>query len=568
MTTYLAGSVNEIGSRGAHRRKGCPTFHTWWYRRRVPDDDPNRRRLGDQTKARIADLASGWSIPPISGPSPSPPPPTPPPPLGVSQRPPASPPRRAQRVSDSPPPTPPPRAPGPPATGRVAANVVAGTIGEPETFRIGDGNDRAATRADTEIQLRADSSAVEILEERAVERDDPTTLDVRGRDSLRDASAAQQTVPVGVGWTGDATEIASPTSDPGAATAPVARSGRLRTVAALRRRRGVLGDVLYVATVALGVRGARRELARLETAQRRRHQERRKHLVILGRTAATSDAMAHPSLPTVRDQLATIEDGHARHRAHVGAADVELDRVKRERAEKASRHAAQLTTLDAAVIGLRATLEPLAQEHATVRRRAGDLRDQLRQLDAELADAAAALASPRSGKDDPAALRADLARRKADRAAVQRDEPGLAAQLDVLAPRIAALEGKLAEEEVRRAELVRADADDQRRTDDLLTAIGAKRKVLDGAADDAASERDRILFELGERLYVDRPAALVAQIAPIEAIDVDLGVGERRVMELREVLSTVDTRKLARGIAVVVLVLAAVVAACAWLVSR
>ena len=30
--------------------------------RPVPDDERPRRRLGDETKERIADLASGWSL--------------------------------------------------------------------------------------------------------------------------------------------------------------------------------------------------------------------------------------------------------------------------------------------------------------------------------------------------------------------------------------------------------------------------------------------------------------------------------------------------------------------------
>src|SRR3990167_4339264 len=32
------------------------------YRPAVADDDRTRRRLGDETKSRIADLASGWSV--------------------------------------------------------------------------------------------------------------------------------------------------------------------------------------------------------------------------------------------------------------------------------------------------------------------------------------------------------------------------------------------------------------------------------------------------------------------------------------------------------------------------
>src|SRR5262249_12191986 len=60
----------------------------------VPDDDRKLRRLGDETKGRIADLASGWSVEPKPDPAPAPEPPAarkkprtvPPPPPGSVAR--------------------------------------------------------------------------------------------------------------------------------------------------------------------------------------------------------------------------------------------------------------------------------------------------------------------------------------------------------------------------------------------------------------------------------------------------------------------------------------------------
>src|SRR5262245_309322 len=40
---------------------------------RVPDDDRKGRRLGDETKGRIADLASGWTVDAEAPPVPEPP---------------------------------------------------------------------------------------------------------------------------------------------------------------------------------------------------------------------------------------------------------------------------------------------------------------------------------------------------------------------------------------------------------------------------------------------------------------------------------------------------------------
>ena len=69
------------------------------------------------------------------------------------------------------------------------------------------------------------------------------------------------------------------------------------------------------------------------------------------------------------------------------------------------------------------------------------------------------------------------------------------------------------------------------------------------------SARDAALFKLGERLYVDRPKILTAQLAPIDQIDLEVGEADRRIMELREIMSNVDKAKLARGLAMVIVVL-------------
>jgi hypothetical protein len=54
-------------------------------------------------------------------------------------------------------------------------------------------------------------------------------------------------------------------------------------------------------------------------------------------------------------------------------------------------------------------------------------------------------------------------------------------------------------------------------------------------------------------------------MAPIDAIDVELGVADRRLMELREILASIDRWKLARGIAVIVVVLGVLAAGAAWI---
>ncbi len=342
-------------------------------------------------------------------------------------------------------------------------------------------------------------------------------------------------------------------------------AGRLRTVAQLRRQRGLFGDVRYVATTMFGVRRARRELTDLEAKQEVRQASRRRYLVTLGRTAVTSDGFDNPALGPALEQLGGVEDERARHTGQVVAADQELQRVKRDRETAAKQYVIDLSAIDAELAELQKRLEPLLKEQVTATKRGAQLRESLRALEKNIAETTAQLVTVKGPKQDPAAIQAELATLKADKVAVQRDEPKIAADLDALNPKIAALESKRDASQKRRLDVLKAEQDDQRRAEELLAAIGAKRKVMDRAAGDAETLRDKILFELGERLYVDRPADLSPQMSPIDSIDVELGEADRRVMELREIMSSIDKAKLWRGIAVIVLTMLLVGGFVAWL---
>ena len=379
---------------------------------------------------------------------------------------------------------------------------------------------------------------------------------------------------------GDETALSAPSSSH-------APTGTLRSSAALPRQRGIAGDLRYVATVVFGVRKANRELAALQAKQATRQQSRRHHLVILGRTAVTrsewidsgaqrgkgkdqpvtepDEGAEHPALGPARAQLSTVENERSQHAEHVSAADAELTRVRLDREAKAKQYAADLAALDAELLALAKKLEPLEKEAIKIKRRAADLRDALRRIDGKIASTEASLTSVKGGKLDRAEVQAELATLKAERKAIQSDEPVIAGQLDGLSPRIAALEAARGEAQRKRAELETTEQNDQRRVEEMLVAIGAKRKVVDRAASDAEALRDKILFQLGEQLYVDRPDHLIGQLAPIDEIDVELGLADRQAMELREILSSVDKLKVARGIALIVLILGAIGALTGWL---
>lgn len=357
---------------------------------------------------------------------------------------------------------------------------------------------------------------------------------------------------------GDPTQLPDATSIAAPSGLARAGQGKLRTGATFRRKRGVLGDVRYVATAVFGVRRARRELGELETKQAQREASRRRHLITLGRTAVTASGFDHAALAAAREQLISVEEERSKHTGQVTAADSELMRVRRDREDKAKEHADEIARLDAELAAIGKQIEPLEKAVGSVGKKAEELRDSLQRIEHRINQTEANIILSRtSPKFDKAALQAELVSLRADKQSVQRDEPQLASELDALQPRIAALEAARSEARKKRAEVVEAEARDQKRTEELLAAIGAKRKVVDRAAADAEQLRDKVLFELGELLYVDRPADMVFELAPIDAIDVELGTGERRMMELREVMSSVDKMKLARGIALLILVLSA-----------
>lgn len=353
---------------------------------------------------------------------------------------------------------------------------------------------------------------------------------------------------------GDPTSGGAP--DATLATVPPNFTSKLRAAAALRRKRGIGGDLKYVVTALLGVRGARRELAALERQHVLRTTERRNYMVTLGRAAAGHTNLDHPALGPARERFATIEDERSRHAGAVAAADAELIRVKRDRDAKAKQTIDDIAALDREVSELAIKLEPLEKERAAIAKEADRLRHELRDLDAKIKATEATQHSPKLAADQVAQVRAMLATLRANRQATQQDEPRIASKLEALEPRIAAVEARRSQAGTQRAELERAEQADQRRTEELLTAIGAKRRVVERATADAEALRDQTLLELGERLYVDRPPVLQFELAPIDAIDLDLGTNERRTMELREILSSVDRAKLTRGVLWMVLLVA------------
>ena len=557
----------------------------------MPDDERTRRRLGDATKARIDDLAAGWSVdaepsvlPAVPDATPTDAPEAgrprrktqPPPPPGsrarkdleqailetsdtIDEDHDAKPPRgevilaatRGAKKPTKPPPIP------------AAAKATASETALPPLPPLKLDRPSDPGRAPTAAASSADLARAATLRATPTAPPPPVVpLKEFDDSSIRKTNIAtapfERGDPTSAGED-DATSIQRPSTRMATVGATV------RATSALRRKRGVVGDVVYVFTAVLGVRAARHELVQLDVTHKARQASRKRNLTVLGRTAVSADGFDHPALGKAREALALVEDERSKHAGAVAASDAELERVRRDRETAQKDHATEIAATDAELTELAKKLEPLDKEAAAVRKRADDLADQMRKIGRKITDTEALLASMKSEKMDRAGIQADIASLKADRMAIQRDEPEIAGLLDALEPKIAAIRAQRAEAEKRKAELLTAEADDLRRTTELYEAIGAKRKVVERAAADAEAARDRVLFELGERLYVDRPSNLSAQLSPIDHIDLELGESDRRGMELREILSNVDRKKLFRGIAVIVLAVGAVGAFVTWL---
>jgi hypothetical protein len=171
-------------------------------------------------------------------------------------------------------------------------------------------------------------------------------------------------------------------------------------------------------------------------------------------------------------------------------------------------------------------------------------------------------------KADPAAVAAELATLRADRVTVARDEPGIAAELDALNPRIATFTADRAAVTKRLEEAREADAEAARRAEDVCAVIAARKKVEDRAVRDAENRRAKALLALGERLHLDRAAGLGEGSRAVEERELAIAGAERRALELRDVVASVDRAAVARGVAVLVAALVVVIVLVFWLVSR
>jgi chromosome segregation ATPase len=314
-------------------------------------------------------------------------------------------------------------------------------------------------------------------------------------------------------------------------------------------KRGLAGDVRYTITVTLGVARARRELAAVDAQIAAERKARDETLAAIGADALADDQIHHGALAKAREELAAIEDERAAHAGTAAGAEAEMAAQRRDRERDAAKLAAAIAAGEAELAKISEQLAPLERDAQAARRRQNEVKETLASIDRSIAAAEASKVAVKK-KADPAAIAAEIATLRADRKSVEKDAPAIAAELDRLNPRIATLAADRAAVEKRLRDAREADQTAARRADDVCAAIAARKKVEDRAVEEAEHRRAKALFALGERLTLYRASGLGDRAKRVEERDVAIATAERRALELRDVVASVDRPAVVRGGAV------------------
>jgi hypothetical protein len=529
-------------------------------------DEGSRRKLGDATRQRIADLAPGWNVSGQPGVEPE----------TFSSAP------RIRAAGSTPAHNESGLSVGVTAEGTAETSLPDGRHRHESDILDSEILDSDVLDGDGEPEGDAAAAAIAAASASALDRaladigNDSTVL-ARGSNLGRGTAPATPAHPPRVDTTPAepaAPEPAASARDSAATVLvseqtpppPRPRVTASRSVASVRdvptlpRRPGFVGDLRYVLTVAIGTTRIRRELASLEPSITSERTRRGDALIELAAAAIGDDDVTHAGVVAARDDLSSIEERRALHAGATAAADEEIATARREHADDDRRRSTELAGLDAELASTIERLAPLERELAAARRRAADLKTQLADLDARIA-ATEIRAANRVGRPDAAAVAAELAALKSERVAAAGAEPAIADELDNLTPRVAGLQATRADTEAAIARARAAQADARRRTDEILAALLARKVVEDRAVADGESERRRALETLGEQLHADRPEELRFELAAIDERDLSLAQKQRRSMELRELLSSIDRAALGRGLFVTAVALISIVAA-------
>jgi hypothetical protein len=427
--------------------------------------------------------------------------------------------------------------------------------------------DRAATRLidredDTEVPAAAslDNAATLIYGDRAgTEIDHPELGPSDGTGAVIEARTDRG---------GDETVL----EPPGSGAYAVARADAARkagsTTAVLRlpptlpRRRGPLGDVLYIFSATFGVARANRELSSVARKLEAEKQARGRRLADLARLAVADSELETETIVRAREEIIELEEQRSRRAGAVAAADAEVAGLERERQDEKELRGKEMEALRRELVAMDEKLEPLHRRVRATRRRGFRLQESMAELDRRLARAEKKLG--RMSKEQRAAAEANLASLLAERQAIADEQPSLAAELDELEPAIAGLMAARAD---GRKRVVRSDKEEREalvRTAEKVAAVRALKVVDERAEAELLAAQEETLAALGEQLAEERPAELAMPLRSIEQHDVAIATFDRRHLELSELVRSVDRWAVARGVLWLLALAVGVAAALVW----
>ena len=456
-----------------------------------------RPRVGDQTQARIDGIADGWGKPAGDKPANPRTKPPPPPPTEASGK--VGLPKPRPKASSAPPPIPPKRpAPPPPPKAKTPAP-------SPEPERRADGSPPP---------VRVESGSID-------DDDDPTI------------------VP-----TGDE-------PDPGAL--------ELRTPAALPRSPGLWGDMRYLFTVVFGLRRIRVELAETEAEIEAEKRSRDKQLGELARLAIADESIQTPMVEEAREQLVELEGARSKKAGAAAAVEEAISALQRERDKVAAEREKKVAELEARVAEVTAEIEPLEKQQAEVNRAVREFKLRLDNYDQRIDTEELKLDS--GDREVAAEAEATIASLRAEREAIAADEPALAEKLAEIEPRLRELKARRGDLTRSISKLRRAEDESVVRSEERIAAARAHKLVVDRAAADMSREQNELLTELGQKLYDRPPPSIAPLILPLKETTVTLARLKDRATALAEERASVDRWPLFRGVAMWLLIAAAIGAA-------
>ncbi len=456
-------------------------------------------------------------------------------------------------------------------------------------------DDRAATQVSDRATTRAVSPSARIVTE-MFDRAATRAMPERGDTEAPEGAAALDNAATLIYGERPGTEIDHPELGPSDGTGLVveARSGRgvdetvleppgsgayavaradaarmagnttavLRLPPTLPRRRGPLGDALYIFTALFGVARANRELSAAARKLESEKQARGRRLADLARLAVADSELESETVVRGREEIIELEDQRSRRAGAVAAADAEVAALERERQDDKERRAQELDALRRELVEMDEKLEPLQRRVRSTRRRGFRLKETLGDLDRRLARAEKKLG--RLAEEHKAAAEAHLASLRAERQAMADEQPPLAAELDELDPAIAGLIASRADARERVARGEKEERDALVRTAEKVAAVRARRIVEERAEAELTHAQEEALAALGERLADERPDELRQPLRSIEEHEVAIATLDRRHIELTELVRGVDRWALARGVLWLLALAVGVAAALVW----